>query len=43
MKPTQIPEWLHDRFESAQRTVDGWSEGKKIAAGIISKDYTDNT
>jgi hypothetical protein len=43
MKPTQIPEWLHDGFESAQRTVDGWSEGKKIAAGLISRDHTDNT
>lgn len=33
-QPTQMPEWLEKQFDSADRTVDTWSEGKRQAAGI---------
>jgi hypothetical protein len=36
-KPTPMPEWLEKQFDSAERTVANWSEGKKEAAGLTNK------
>lgn len=33
--PTIMPEWLQKQFDSADKTVQTWSEGKRKAAGIV--------
>ena len=36
-EPTPMPDWLRKQFDAAERTVDGWSDGKREAAGIPRK------
>ena len=38
--PTRMPDWLKKGFDSAERIVADWSEGKKIAAGIVFSSMT---
>ena len=41
-KPTLMPEWLERQFDNVERTVDGWSEGKKEAAGLLPRKTREN-
>ena len=39
--PTPMLSWLERQFDNAERTVQTWSEAKRIASGIVPDHYTE--